>query len=85
MKCLLLALDGDSKQVGEKEKALKRANEITDYCKGVIGYLKADKIKESSRRQTAGYTLNIVKDALRDNGYTKEATDLEEYLSRNIR
>jgi hypothetical protein len=72
-------------QLGEKEKALKRATEITDYCKGVIGYLKADHIKQSSRRQTAGYTLNIVKDALRDNGYTQEASDIEEYLSRNIR
>lgn len=72
-------------QLGEKEKGLQRANEITTYCKNVIGYLKADKIKQSSRRQTAGYTLNIVKDALRDNGFTKEATDLEEYLSRNIR
>ncbi|MCU0416248.1 MAG: DUF2723 domain-containing protein [Cytophagaceae bacterium] len=72
-------------QAGDKQKAYDHAKGIITYCKGVLAYLKADGIRKSSRKQTVGYTLNIIKDALRDNGYTQDATDLETYMSKNIR
>jgi len=67
-------------KLGEKEIAYKYAIDIAKYTEGVVSYLNADKIKESTKKRTSAITLQVLSQTLKENGYTKESTDIDKFL-----
>jgi len=67
-------------KLGEKDTAYKYAMDIRKYAEGVALYLKADKIKESNKKRTSAITLQVLSQTLKENGYTKESTEIDKFL-----
>ena len=67
-------------RLGEKELAYKYATDIKKYSEGIISYIKADKIKETNKKRTTAITLQVLAKTLKDNGYDKDATEIETFL-----
>lgn len=67
-------------KLGEKELAYKYAMDIKKYTEGVISYIKADKIKETNKKRTSAITLQVLASVLEENGYEKEAKEIQTFL-----
>ena len=67
-------------KLGEKDLALKYATDITRYSEGVINYIKADKIRETNKKRTNAVTLQVLASVLEENGYDKEAKDIQKFI-----
>ena len=67
-------------KLGEKNLALKYSTDITRYSEGVINYIKADKIRETNKKRTNAVTLQVLASVLEENGYDKEAKDIQKFI-----
>lgn len=67
-------------KLGEKELGYKYAMDIKRYTEGVVNYIKADKIKETNKKRTSAITLQVLSSVLEENGYEKEAKEIETFL-----
>jgi hypothetical protein len=68
-------------KLGEKEIAYKYATEIRTYTQGVVAYLKADGIGVTSKKRTSAITLQVLAGVLKENGYEKDAAEIDAYLA----
>ncbi|WP_018342612.1 glycosyltransferase family 117 protein [Cytophaga aurantiaca] len=66
--------------LGEKDLAYKYAMDIKKFTEGTIKYLKADKIRETNKKRSSAYTLQALASVLQENGYKKEAEEIQKFL-----
>jgi hypothetical protein len=67
----------------DKNAAYTKSKEVVEYGKKQIQVLKADKIKVSNRYRSYGILLKVMSDNYKTNGYSAEASSIDEFLENN--
>jgi hypothetical protein len=67
----------------DKNAAYTQSKAVVEYGKKQIQVLKADKIKVSNRYRSYGILLKVMSDTYKTNGYSTEATAIDEFLENN--